>query len=770
MRWDLSRTMFAILVVTALPSFSQAQAGSGPESAYSYVDPISGSSEGGNTFPGATVPFGMVQWSPDTTADGWYRYNDKTLRGFSLTHVSGAGCSIYADVPVLGLVGLVTDTGKFPADMVSGFSHDKEVATPGYYSIVTADGIRTELAASERAGIARITFPEGQLRTILIKASDSANVNDSKRAHDETEVEVRADGTVVGTVESGGFCGTSDNYTLYFAISFNGQAQARGAWTNILQQDARSAKGHRAGAYVTFPASSEPLLLKTGISFVSKENAEANLHAEIGGWDFDAVRKQARERWVEALGRAQVEGGSADDLRIYYTGLYHMLLSPNVFSDVNGDYIGFDGKVRRLAADEEQYANFSDWDIYRNTIQLQAWLAPEKTSQELQSLVRDAEQSGWLPKWPVANDVSYVMGGDSAANLIASGYAFGARSFDVPGALKIMVHGAITVGTGLHGGSERPHLDEYLKNGYIAVGTDGVRESAASISLEYASADFATSRLAAAIGDRDDAAMLLKHSANWRIIFDPESRLIRPRLPDGSFVTGWDPEHLMPRHHSWDLDNQFGFEEGSSLQYSLMIPFDYADVLAAMGGDQQELPRLEKFFSTTTGWGVPGFTVGNEPDFCAPYVYLWTSQPWKLAEVVDKTRREAFHTGPAGLPGNDDLGATSGVYVWSALGLYPVIPGVGAVALGSPLFKHAALEISGGKRLEISRSGEGIYVQSVQLNGKALSSAWLPLDRLDAKTNRLQFVMGTTPNRSWAAREADKPPSYTAQSTDFKTR
>ncbi len=762
--------MFAILVVTALPSFSQAQAGSGPESAYSYVDPISGSSEGGNTFPGATVPFGMVQWSPDTTADGWYRYNDKTLRGFSLTHVSGAGCSIYADVPVLGLVGLVTDTGKFPADMVSGFSHDKEVATPGYYSIVTADGIRTELAASERAGIARITFPEGQLRTILIKASDSANVNDSKRAHDETEVEVRADGTVVGTVESGGFCGTSDNYTLYFAISFNGQAQARGAWTNILQQDARSAKGHRAGAYVTFPASSEPLLLKTGISFVSKENAEANLHAEIGGWDFDAVRKQARERWVEALGRAQVEGGSADDLRIYYTGLYHMLLSPNVFSDVNGDYIGFDGKVRRLAADEEQYANFSDWDIYRNTIQLQAWLAPEKTSQELQSLVRDAEQSGWLPKWPVANDVSYVMGGDSAANLIASGYAFGARSFDVPGALKIMVHGAITVGTGLHGGSERPHLDEYLKNGYIAVGTDGVRESAASISLEYASADFATSRLAAAIGDRDDAAMLLKHSANWRIIFDPESRLIRPRLPDGSFVTGWDPEHLMPRHHSWDLDNQFGFEEGSSLQYSLMIPFDYADVLAAMGGDQQELPRLEKFFSTTTGWGVPGFTVGNEPDFCAPYVYLWTSQPWKLAEVVDKTRREAFHTGPAGLPGNDDLGATSGVYVWSALGLYPVIPGVGAVALGSPLFKHAALEISGGKRLEISRSGEGIYVQSVQLNGKALSSAWLPLDRLDAKTNRLQFVMGTTPNRSWAAREADKPPSYTAQSTDFKTR
>jgi predicted alpha-1,2-mannosidase len=360
----------------------------------------------------------------------------------------------------------------------------------------------------------------------------------------------------------------------------------------------------------------------------------------------------------------------------------------------------------------------------------------------------------------VANDVSYIMGGDSPANVIASGYAFGARSFDVAGALKFMVHSATKSGTGPHGGSERPYLDEYLKNGYIAVGTDGMRESAASIGLEYASADFATSRLADTLGDHDDDATLLKHSGSWRSIFDPESRLIRPRLADGSFVKGWDPEHLMPRHHSWDVANQFGFEEGSSLQYSLMIPFDYAGVMAAMGGDEQELPRLEKFFSTTTGWGVPGFTVGNEPDFCTPYVYLWTSQPWKVAEVVEKTRREAFHTGPAGVPGNDDLGATSGVYVWSALGLYPVIPGVGAVALGSPLFKHVVLEIGGGKRLEIDRSGEGIYVQSARLNGDALNSAWLPLDRLNAQINRLQFVMGTTPNRSWATGDADRPPSY----------
>ena len=762
MRWSQCKAVFFPLMMLLVSPFSPAQAGSGAERAYSFVDPFAGSSEGGNTFPGATVPFGMVQWSPDTTADGWYRYKDQTLRGFSLTHVSGAGCSIYADVPVLGLVGPVEDSGKIPVDIVSSFTHDKEVASPGYYSVVTADGLKTELTASERSGMARITFPAGRLRTVLIKASESANVNNPGRAHDATEVQVRTDGTIAGRVESGGFCDTSDNYTLYFAMVFLEKAQAHGAWTDVVQPGASSAKGHRAGVYVTFPASSEPILLKAGISFVSFENAEANLRTEIGGWNFDAVRKQAHDQWVTALGHALVDGGGADDLRIYYTALYHMLLSPNVFSDENGDYIGFDSKVHRLSSGETQYANFSDWDIYRNTIQLQAWLDPEQTSQKLQSLVRDAEQSGWLPKWPVANDVSYVMGGDSPANVIASGYAFGARSFDAAGALKFMVHAATNPGTGPHGGSERPYLDEYLKNGYVAVGTDGARESAASIGLEYASADFATSRLADTLGDHDDAEVLLKHSESWRSIFDPESRLIRPRLADGSFVTGWDPEHLLPRHHSWDVSNQFGFEEGSSLQYSLMIPFDYADVMAAMGGNEQELPRLEKFFSTTTGWGVPGFTVGNEPDFCTPYVYLWTSQPWKVAEVVDKIRREAFQTGPAGVPGNDDLGATSGVYVWSALGLYPVIPGVGAVALGSPLFKHAILGVGGGKKLEIVRSGEGIYVQSARLNREALDSAWLPLDRLNARVNQLEFMMGLAPNRRWATRGEDKPPSFKA--------
>ena len=763
MRWSLWRVFFPVLVLLAVSPLSHSQAGSGAGRAYSSVDPFVGTSEGGNTFPGATVPFGMVQWSPDTTADGWYQYKDRTLRGFSLTHISGAGCSVYADIPVLGLVGPIENPDRNPAEIVSAFKHENEVANPGYYRVITDDGIKTELTASDRSGMARITFPQGQPRTVLIKASESANVKNSGRVHDVTQVQFRSEESIVGSVQSGGFCGNPDNYTLYFALAFNRPAHAHGTWTDVLQPGATSASGHRVGVYLTFPAGDEPILLKAGISFVSVENAEANLRGEIDGWNFDTVRNQARDKWESVFGHVAVDGGTPDELRIYYTALYHSFLSPNLFSDTNGDYIGFDGKVHRLKPGQAQYANYSDWDIYRNTIQLQAWLDPVRTSQKLQSLVRDAEQSGWLPRWPVANDLTYVMGGDSPANVIASGYAFGARSFDTASALKFMVHAATTPGTGPHGGSERPYLAEYLKNGYIVVGTDGPRESAASIGLEYASADFATSRFAEALGDHDEASLLLKHSGSWRSVFDPESRLIRPRQADGTFVTGWDPDHLQPRHHNWDTMNQFGFEEGSSLQYSFMIPFDYAGVLDAMGGDQLVLPRLEKFFSTTTGWGVPGFTVGNEPDFCTPYVYLWTSQPWKVAEVVDKTRREAFHTSSAGLPGNDDLGATSGVYLWSALGLYPVMPGVGAVALGSPLFPHAALEIAGGKKLDITRSGDGIYVQSVRLNGQPLRSAWLPLNRLSSRINHLEFFMGPAPNKAWATRIQDKPPSFKAK-------
>jgi predicted alpha-1,2-mannosidase len=305
---------------------------------------------------------------------------------------------------------------------------------------------------------------------LIFKAGSSATADAKNRENDTSTIEIRGEDTVAGTVHSGGFCGSPTHYVLYFAAKFEKPFASFGSWREKLAPDSRSGSGHKAGGYVIF-SRTEPILLKVGVSFVSIANAEANLAAEIPGWDFDGLQAAAKSAWETDLGLVEAEGGTPDQRTIFYTGLYHSMLSPNLFSDENGDYIGFDGKVRRLPADQKQFANFSDWDIYRNTIQLQALLFPAQTGQMMQSLVRDADQSGWLPKWPFANDVSYVMGGDSSAILLSEAYAFGARDFDVKAALKFALKGATEPGKGPHDGFERPGLDEYLTKGYVPLAT-----------------------------------------------------------------------------------------------------------------------------------------------------------------------------------------------------------------------------------------------------------------------------------------------------------
>ncbi len=750
------RNLFVILLLASIGVWAQ---NSPTSSAYDSVNPFIGTAGDGNTFPGATLPLGMIQWSPDTRPDGWYHYQDTTTRGFSLTHISGAGCTVYADVPILPWVAELGASS--PNDLLMPFSHDHEQAHPGYYSVTLDNGVKTELTVSTRAGIGRFVFPAHAPRILLFKAGASGMSNNGKRAADASTVKITGHDTITGTVHSGGFCESATNYVLYFAAKFARPFSAYGTWNGNAPgtRGTRSVTGHKAGAYVSFPKGTGPLLMKIGISFVSVDNAAQNLASEIPGWDFNAVHTAAKKSWTQMLDRVQTSGGTPDQRTIFYSGLYHMLLSPNIFSDGNGDYIGFDNKVRSLPAGKAQYANFSDWDIYRSLIQFQTLLMPAQTSQMMQSLVRDAEQSGWLPRWPVANDVSYVMGGDSSSILLSTGYAFGARSFDTASALGFMIKGATQPGTGPHGNSERPQLDDYLSRGYVPVSDN--QELGASITLEYASADFAESQFAAAMGDNAHAASLLLSAQNWRKLFDNESGFIRPRTPDGSFITGWDPDHSLPHHKKmWDNFDQLGFEEGNTWQYTWMIPHNYAGLFKAMGGTQKVIPKLDKFFVEINGWGKPNFTVANEPDFCAPYAYVWTGSPWKTQAVVDRIRRETFTTKPDGLPGNDDLGATSGVYVWNALGMYPVIQGVGGLVLGTPMFPHAVIKLGDGRVLEIASSGQGIYVQSVELDAKPYPSAWLPISKLQIGHNRLEFTLGTEPNRSWASQPENLPPSF----------
>ncbi|HWA93097.1 MAG TPA: GH92 family glycosyl hydrolase [Terracidiphilus sp.] len=758
-----SVAVFALFVF-AVPVlvFSQTQA------PYDAVNPIIGTSGGGNTFPGASMPFGMIQWSPDTGTDGWYFYNKNKIYGFSLTHLSGAGCPMYGDFPMMPMTGeLGVSPASNPNAYAQEFEHAKEEAHPGYYEVTLANGIQIALTTTERSGIAEIHFPQGEPARLLVNTGGSGDTDVHMsilppvgREHDGNSVRVIGNDGIAGTATAGGFCGTPTRYTVYFAARFEKPFTSFSTWKGKdIQKGQRETAGKHTGAWLDFGSQSE-LRVKVGLSYVSQANALANLEKEIPGWDFNKVHEAARTTWTELLNKVEVKGGTPEQRTIFYTGLYHMLLCPTLFSDDDGAYTGFDWKVRSLASKTQkaQYANFSDWDIYRNTIQLQALLVPERVGDMMQSLVNDAEQSGWLPRWPAANDVTYVMNGDSPTVLIASAYAFGARNFDKKTALKYMVKAATTPGKGPHNDEERPYLDDYLKLGYVPIDKDA---SAASRTLEYASDDFSIAEMARSMGDTAAYKKLLKQSENWKNLFDPSTRWIRPKDSKGRWLEGFDPEKSLPKRPNAPVSSdQNGFEEGNTYQYTFMIPFDYPELIKRIGGDDAVTPRLDKFFSKLICWGEPCFNMANEPDFVTPYTYVFAGQPWKTQSVVTRVEQQTFNTKSDGIPGNDDLGATSGVYVWNALGLYPGIPGVGGFLIGTPMFSAATVHLADGRTLEIQASGTGPYVEAVTFDGKANDNSWLPLSSLGTGTSKLDFKLSSTPNKERGKPADQRPPSF----------
>lgn len=749
-------------VVFATSIFAQ----SSPATPYDSVDPLIGTAGGGNTFPGATLPFGMIQWSPDTNTDAWYKYDEKNLYGFSLTHISGAGCPLYGDFAVLPTLDTLTPSGGAKFTPLP-FDRKDEKAQPGYYAVTLTNGVRVELTVTERAGIARFTYPQGADARLLINAGSSANSiaapNDDAKTRQEfgNNIVLNPDGSFGGWARAGRFCGSDSGYKIYVAGRIDHKSRSGYLWKEAeILEGGSSAEGKHTGAWLDFGKEHE-ILLKVGISFVSETGAQANLDKEIAGWDFDQIHQKAKSTWSALLGRVVVDAGTAEQRKIFYTGVYHSFLSPTLFSDEDGQYMAFDGTAHSLAGTKQkaQYANFSDWDIYRNTVQYQALFEPERESDMMQSLVNDAAQSGWYPRWAAANDVTYVMGGDSPVAVLASAYAFGARHFDTAKALEYMVKAGTQPGKGPHQGEERPFLQEYLKDGYAPVDRDHI---GASRTLEYASDDFAVAQFAKAIGHADVFAQFLKRSENWKTLVDPETHWIRPRNSDGSWMKGFDAELSLPKRYQGGEEgaDQMGFEEGNTYQYSFMIPFDYPALFAAMGGEQVAETRLDHFFKGLRCWGKPCFNIENEPDFVTPYAYDFLGKPWKTEEVVRRIAQETFKAAPDGIPGNDDLGATSGVYVWNALGFYPAVPGVGGLALGNPMFEKATLHLAGGRTLVVSRQGKGNYVQQMMLNGTRYSQTWLPMTAIHAGATEIVFVMGAEPNKERGRGAEDRPPNF----------
>lgn len=753
----------------------------------------------GATFPGVSAPFGMLQWSPDTVpgrtnSAGGYSYGDQQIRGFSLTHLSGVGCPIFQDVPFLPTTVPVTTSPSVANSYavepryVPSFSHRREIAEPGYYRVwlkpQTAQRIKVELTAKTRSGLGRFTYPATKSASMLVNAGGSAMANGDSVVHIDPDRR-----EVSGWVESGQFCYHRNRYKMFFVAEFNRRFVGYGTWTrqdvvpgSIAATDHADnpfhlrpitgfpdppsvSSGAQAGAYVTFDTTrGHVVLVRVGMSFVSVDNARENLRAEMPRWDFGAVRKVARDEWKQVLNRVRVRGGSRADRKTFYTMLYHALLGPNVFSDVNGEYMGMDGRVH-TARDGMQYTNFSGWDIYRSEIPLLAILDPERTSQMMQSLLRNARESGWLPKWSVAGSHTNVMVGDPAAPIIAGAYAFGARAFDHGDALQAMLKGATEHGTSSNAQYvERAALPAYLELGYVPhegtesssgattsmFGDSGAVWGSAATTLEYAVADFAIAQYAAALGDHSTGEAFLRRAANWRNVFNPASGYVQPRFGTGEFLSPFDPTSLQ------------GYVEGNAAQYTWMVPHDVDGLITELGGPAAVSERLDRFFSELdAGPEAPFAFLGNEPTAQTPWIYNWLGQPHKTQEVVRRAMLALFDTSPTGYPGNDDVGHMSSWYIFAALGLYPAIPGTDVLAIGSPLFREVTLRRTGGTIRIVGRKAarDRPYVRRLTVNGRPHGRPWLRFRDLSGG-GRLVFELAAEPGGDWGTNFRDAPPSF----------
>jgi predicted alpha-1,2-mannosidase len=727
-----------------------------------------------DTFPGADAPFGMVQWSPDTTPDrpsgGGYAYADSQVTGFSLTHMSGPGCPIYGDVPILPTVGAV---GSDPDLTASSFSHSTEVAHPGSYA-VTVGGVRVELAVTARAGLGRFTFPGSGAHHVLFKVDDSADGSAS------SAIAIVGDREVDGSVVSGGFCQTSGNYHLYFAARFDTPFSGFGTWdSSAVDAGSRTSTKPQTGGYVTFGSATRVVEMQVGVSFVSAAGAEANLAAEQPGWSIGGLEQRDTASWNRILGRIQVGGGSVGDERTFYSALYHSLLHPNVFDDDDGDYVGFDGKVH-VAAGYTQYTNFSEWDIYRSEVALLATVAPQQTSDMVTSLLADAAQGGALPKWAVANLDAAQQNGDSADPIIASAYAFGARAFDVQQALADMVTGA-TDATATNGTyPERQDLAQYLSQGYVDADVHDLTSSdytvGGSETLEYAIDDFAVSQFAQATDDAATYATFITRAQNWSHLVDPAVGYLEARRADGTFPPG---PAFQPSSQA-DV-GQVGWEEGNAIQYTWSVPQNLAGLFGALGGNQAVVAKLNTFFTKlNTSRKQPYDWAGNEPSMGIPFEYDYAGAPWRTQSVVRRIETSLYSATPQGEPGNDDLGALSSWYVWAAIGMYPEVPGRGELALGSPLFPHVTVALAGGRSIVIDAPGADAatpYVRSLTASGLAAGAnvcvpasatgpvaydcPWLPASVTETGA-KLDFTMGRSPDTTWGSSAAEAPPSFPA--------
>lgn len=725
------------------------------------AQPLCGTANDGDTFPGAVAPFGMVQWSPDTTSldhSGGYFYNDTAIIGFSLDHLSGAGCGYggnFAFTPILGSVtnspGTNGNNGR--TAFVSTFSHANETATPGYYSVIFSNGIRTELTTTTRTGFGRFTFPAGTPSMVVNAASGAAGTINAS-------IQINPSGTEISgwTIENT-FCGANQRNTVYFDAVFDQAFASFGEWNGgVLTANATNSTGAATGVYLTFNLpNGGVVLVRTAISYVSVANAQANLKSEspvtsFTSAGFDDMVGAVSNTWNSYLNKIQITGGTESDRATFYTMMYHGLLAPSVVSDVNGQYMGFDGQVHSVSG-FNKYEYFSGWDIYRSECQLLAMIDPARAGDMAQSLVLDAHEGGAMPRWSVPDGDSGVMMGDPATPIIAGMYAFGATNFDTASALGAMVKAAINPATmALNGINEREAERDYLNLGYVPAAENG-GYGPVSMTLEYCSDDFALGRFAQALGDTTNYTLAMNRAQNWRNLFNPSSGYLQMRNSDAL----WSP--------GYPIYSGKAYVEGTAYQYVWMVPFNLASLTDLMGGPAAASARLDKFYTQINDGDTtssPYAYMGNEPCAAMPWIYSFVGEPYKSSRTVRRIVSGLYSTAPGGLPGNDDLGQMASWYVFAALGMYPALPGDDVLVLNGPLFPEAVVHLTNGD-LTITGAGaadDAPYIQSFSTNGQPSTTPWLRFANI-ANGGTLAFTMGATADTNWGSNLLLAPPSYT---------
>ncbi|MEU1296067.1 GH92 family glycosyl hydrolase [Streptomyces sp. NPDC005840] len=731
------------------------------------VNPFIGTQNEGNTYPGAAVPFGMVQFSPDTGHNTGYDYAQDHIRGFSLVHLSGVGCGLGGDLPVLPTTGDVTRTDY--AAYAAGFGHDDESASPGYYRVGLDTGIEAELTATARTGVQRYTFPATDKANVLLNAAQSLHSGVSAK------VEVLDSRTVRTAITGRGFCQDTEPYTVYTVTRFDRPFTAHGTWDGATVTP--GADTGTGGAYVRFDTTKDRTVeATTALSYVDARGAALNLRAE-GGRSFDTVRDRARHTWEDRLDDVRATGGDESLRRTFYSSLYRSFLAPNIGSDADGRYTGWDQRVHR-AKGFTYYQNWSLWDTYRTQSQLLSLLAPREARDMAVSVIRISEESGWLPKWGYGTVETNIMTGDPVTPFLTNAYQQGLLHGWEERAYRALKRNADGVPPADSPAVGREANREYLADGYApylkgrphAKPGDSDYDHGASATLEYALSDAMLAQMARDLGHRADADRYAARAQNYRSVFDPSTGFFRARDASGAFTGPADPARGE------------GFHEGTSWQYQWLVPQDLPGMIDLIGGRRAANDRLDSFFAYDRLLADPAGTARevwvngpydyynadkynpqNEPDLIAPYTYLSTGQPWKTTDVVHAALT-LFTDTPTGMTGNDDLGTMSAWNVLSSIGIFPVQPGVAVWGLSTPVFDRVDLTLD--RRyyphgaLTITAQGTSAsdrYVQSARADGAALDRTYLTTGGLRS-LHRLAFTVGPRPSE-WGTSQQAAPPA-----------